>query len=632
MDLKAADSQCSHSPQHDVIILNSQSVKVSATGEAASTTEWGLEQLDPLLSQLLEDGIRAFDIADAGKAQGPTNPSSSHVSHSDAGSLPQEPWMYSCSQSDVTVGSYSTCASDIGHAARLDIDLPMQHEPRLNPSPRPSYMEIAPGFAGGPPPQHLPGMFPSGCETRRGSCSGSTHQNPHNPPISAIPVGRPSAANSSDADVPRRPELGHDMLGACPCVAPQAPCVQSVGCQPYGGIGLSPVAYPALGIDMLPPWHSNFVTERLRFILLPKREFHWTLGPHALCFEKLCYSTAEVLFASLVQMLGDEVEARGTEASLYWAPVMTEPTESEHFISESKMITRRAVQDLPTVLLHPKDPFWVRMILNDFREEQHVRAFSDYCQTYDINETFDTLNNIFSSMMDIAELLARRNQDILAFQVNMQFDGLRELLVAKVNDRTASASITNACQAAVQHLIKSYDLFTHSFMYAIVIILHPRLKTTYLRAHGWDEHKAQSLVDYCWQIWDSSYRKLDRKGARIASLAENTERDWKTDAFEAYISSDIDPCCLDPLQYWDRRKNCGLDVGLCQMALDYLSIPATTNATEDGLSVLSRELGAGSIEIDDEDLVAKTLLWNAIVLMQTLKNTAEFIRYLVMGI
>ncbi|KZT33057.1 hypothetical protein SISSUDRAFT_1066459 [Sistotremastrum suecicum HHB10207 ss-3] len=307
---------------------------------------------------------------------------------------------------------------------------------------------------------------------------------------------------------------------------------------------------------------------------------------------------------------------------------------------------------MPTPLLHPKDPLWVDMILNDLKNENHVRAFSDYCQSYNMDGLFGRLNDLLTRFCDLAALLNPQKhpnvlaikasneyilalpgalgrypwqvylrislnglyslEALLAIHVIPQLDALHDSLHHVASGSTESHSCRRAAKVALQHLGKVYEPSTHSFLYAIMNVLHPRLKTAYLRERGWDETSISALVKYCRKVWDLSYKRFDERSAKIALLPENLARDWKTDAFESYIKAPIEHSCLDPLRHWEDMKATGLDVGLCQMAIDYLSIPASVQSADDGLQFFYTHSQEAASGLDDPELVYSALLrlWN----------------------
>lgn len=56
-------------------------------------------------------------------------------------------------------------------------------------------------------------------------------------------------------------------------------------------------------------------------------------------------------------------------------------------------------------------------------------------------------------------------------------------------------------------------------------------------------------------------------------MLQGESNESSMDPFEIYISSPPVPTISDPLAYWDSQQKAGVDSGLAQMALDYLSIP-----------------------------------------------------------
>ncbi|KZS90593.1 hypothetical protein SISNIDRAFT_488167 [Sistotremastrum niveocremeum HHB9708] len=360
--------------------------------------------------------------------------------------------------------------------------------------------------------------------------------------------------------------------------------------------------------DALPPWHNNYVTERLRHILLPDRRFPWTVGPHSLCFEKLCDSTARVLFSNLIQELSVALK---TEYKSIYPSTETDRAicDDETFLEEAKLIIRKALRDMSMPLLSPGDPFWVKLVLHDLKKAYHVRSFSDYCEVFDAHDVFDELEIVLLRFTDLAAAFANTDsQYILAYQVHCQVDALKEALQQLCTDLRTWSPIRNACQVALGHLVASYNPLNPSFIFGIMTILDPRLKTVYLQQHGWDDEKTDSLVEYCRKIWDLNYRSMNQRSAKIALSPENLARNSYMDAFQIYITSPPDPKCWDPLVYWERVQASGLNYGLSQMAIDYLSIPATVRPTAKGFGLLYRNIRQNRECRNADTIIYKTLL------------------------
>jgi len=152
-------------------------------------------------------------------------------------------------------------------------------------------------------------------------------------------------------------------------------------------------------------------------------------------------------------------------------------------------------------------------------------------------------------------------------------------------------AILAAMKLARKKINRYYSLTDISSAYRIAMVLHPGLKLEYFRQHGWEEDwidNAESLVR---EEYKTHY---EGKAGPTVTVPDTTDSVDDDDNFFANISvtnyvgswtSEIEEFLRkpvenvkEPLKWWVANRH--IYPNLHRMALDYLSIPATSTAVE----------------------------------------------------
>ncbi|CAA7270540.1 unnamed protein product [Cyclocybe aegerita] len=203
-------------------------------------------------------------------------------------------------------------------------------------------------------------------------------------------------------------------------------------------------------------------------------------------------------------------------------------------------------------------------------------------------------------------------------------DHIDETLATATWNKNLSPSIHAALAIGKRTLNRYYNKTNHSEVYHIAMVLHPCHKLVYFKNAGWQDEWIEAARSIVWDEYDRTYVFMDTgiestSGAPIAqttlqslnifdnlpSLAAPTPCELR-DELERYLSTDPE-FVTDPLSWWYKRRTAYPH--LHRMALDYLSIPATSVDVERSTCALIC-LGYWSLlsYVNDADVKAATIL------------------------
>ncbi|KAF4610855.1 hypothetical protein D9613_006637 [Agrocybe pediades] len=213
-------------------------------------------------------------------------------------------------------------------------------------------------------------------------------------------------------------------------------------------------------------------------------------------------------------------------------------------------------------------------------------------------EEWSLLRNL-SPLLEVFSLATKRisqSRIPLLHEVIPIFDKITEALDDFIDDVERPACVRHAALRELLMLNKYYALTDDSVVYRIAMILHPRHKMMYFTKAKWE----QSWIDTAGRIireeWTENYKPKDKPVntaqdgslTRTSSFARkyfdslNDDIASTADALEEWLASPVVNTALDPVDYWtqmDRARN-----PLARMALDYLSIPASSTDVERSFS------------------------------------------------
>ncbi|OJT13075.1 Zinc finger BED domain-containing protein 4 [Trametes pubescens] len=182
------------------------------------------------------------------------------------------------------------------------------------------------------------------------------------------------------------------------------------------------------------------------------------------------------------------------------------------------------------------------------------------------------------------------------------------------NDASLSPIVRAAAQRGREILDKYYKRTDETIVYRIAMILHPRYKLQYFRDADWEEDWITEALKLVRDEWTTNYKPQQAAAdAQVASQAKGKGRAGpgtgrrsaqqsqqsttdlfasisgaaakaaKQDLLEAYLEEPPQPTVQDPLHYWNVILQTTRSP-LAQMALDFLSIPATSTDAERAFS------------------------------------------------
>nr|VWO98345.1 PPM-type phosphatase domain-containing protein [Ganoderma boninense] len=195
----------------------------------------------------------------------------------------------------------------------------------------------------------------------------------------------------------------------------------------------------------------------------------------------------------------------------------------------------------------------------------------------------------------------------LVHEVIPYMDALTEHLDKFSEDESLTPAVRMAAKRGRILLDKYYGLTDETIIHRIAMILHPRYKTSYFCTQEWPEEWISEAVDIIRGEWTSRYKpatppadkgkdRAPRPSAHVPgpgrrsaaasmtrALFESIARGPSAenqDTLEAYLEAPPLVTVEDPIKYWELRAQTESNPALARMALDFLSIPATSTDIE----------------------------------------------------
>ncbi|PIL32862.1 hypothetical protein GSI_04980 [Ganoderma sinense ZZ0214-1] len=219
----------------------------------------------------------------------------------------------------------------------------------------------------------------------------------------------------------------------------------------------------------------------------------------------------------------------------------------------------------------------------------------------------------------------------LVHEVIPYMDALTEHLDKFSDDESLTPAVRMAAKRGRVVLNKYYGLTDETIIYRIAMVLHPRYKTNYFRTQDWPEDWISEAVDLIRGEWTARYkpaastdkgkarapgpaRVSGRRTAAAASsraLFESIARGPSAenqDALEAYLEAPPLTTVEDPIKYWELRAQTESNPALARMALDFLSVPATSTDIERAFSRGRLTVSRLRYALGDKSVRASTLL------------------------
>ncbi|EJF55349.1 hypothetical protein DICSQDRAFT_74416, partial [Dichomitus squalens LYAD-421 SS1] len=204
-----------------------------------------------------------------------------------------------------------------------------------------------------------------------------------------------------------------------------------------------------------------------------------------------------------------------------------------------------------------------------------------------------------------------------------------DVLTAHLDDFQDNLSLTSAILAAAKRgrlmLSKYYSLTDETPIFRIAMIMHPAYKLSYFRKADWPEASIQEACRLITHEWTTRYKPApaaNLTGPAVGpSTGEGTTRSWSCtvqitrsvladrDALEAYLEAPPLATVKDPLAYQNTAIKSGSeDPALAHMALNFLSIPATSVDAERAFSRGRLMVNRLRTSLSDKSVRAGTVL------------------------
>lgn len=246
------------------------------------------------------------------------------------------------------------------------------------------------------------------------------------------------------------------------------------------------------------------------------------------------------------------------------------------------------------------------------------------------------LKNIFHHFIDLTDFLSLKGRPLMhqTFSViNKLHSGLNDLCC---ND-ALHITVRHAAKLATTVLDKYYELTDKTLVPCVAMIMHPSKKDKFMDWAKWLQDWRDNTFDLGRGIWNKDYKgspvevehvpsaqppapapapALPRRTSGCRRLFdESSEEDTPTagteDAYKRYIREPALPCLLnnDVIGYWERVHLLGGDQArLVQMALDYLSCPATSVDCERAFSAAGGTITALRNRLSEQSAAASLLI------------------------
>ncbi|OJT13582.1 hypothetical protein TRAPUB_9870 [Trametes pubescens] len=228
----------------------------------------------------------------------------------------------------------------------------------------------------------------------------------------------------------------------------------------------------------------------------------------------------------------------------------------------------------------------------------------------------------------------------LVHEVIPFMDLLTEHVDEFIADETLHPAVRGAAKRGRAILDKYYTLTDTTTVYRIAMMLHPRYKTQYFKDQSWPDEWITEAREIIEEEWTSNYKPKEDApaaaeipiapvpasrsgpGRRSAAASANTRKRFaaigsaakggRADALKIYLEEPPSDTVSDPLKYWDLvLKSTPESSGqhaLAQMAIDFLSAPATSTDAERAFSRGRLTVSRLRHSLADESVRANTVL------------------------
>ncbi|KAG9074060.1 hypothetical protein FS749_014426, partial [Ceratobasidium sp. UAMH 11750] len=252
------------------------------------------------------------------------------------------------------------------------------------------------------------------------------------------------------------------------------------------------------------------------------------------------------------------------------------------------------------------------------------------------------LNDLLKLLKVLTEILSRSGVPMLV-DVIVHFDALDSLYTTMAADTTLPLYIRQAAERPCLVLNKYYQLTDLSWLYCIAIrpFVHPSMCAYYLKEADWLEEWIEGALKLAEEIWSHFYKPASSSSAQAAATGPSQFSD---SSYMSHMYSSVGgpttsqsvspvrkfangtplvdhaedgkPWLRNPLVWWHNQCVAGNEWnGLTQMALNVLSMPAST-ATTWALSIqAATSLGSYS--------KASLVKWGCVTLPQKAKPKAK---------
>ncbi|KDQ15769.1 hypothetical protein BOTBODRAFT_108076 [Botryobasidium botryosum FD-172 SS1] len=205
---------------------------------------------------------------------------------------------------------------------------------------------------------------------------------------------------------------------------------------------------------------------------------------------------------------------------------------------------------------------------------------------------------------------------------------------------TNHLAVCHAAQRGISALNKYYSLTDESHISRFGLFLHPMYKTEYMRAQEWPAswiatyvplsrsqsrlpnsyfaHRSLDLIRGVWKKYTPKAQAPALTQAADPTSLRSRLNQYKTQMRTATTAATIDQLesypaqeplsCKDPLQWWQEKHAVWLE--LAQMAMDYLSIPATSVDVERAFSYGRRTISLYRHSLSSDTIRASIVFGN----------------------
>ncbi|OJT11245.1 hypothetical protein TRAPUB_12245 [Trametes pubescens] len=325
--------------------------------------------------------------------------------------------------------------------------------------------------------------------------------------------------------------------------------------------------------------------------------------------------------AEILELAADELDILMLSRKVWNSPLIRE-----------ELSTRAAAQGLGSeVLIRAVRTRWNTVTEVLKRAKQMKEVLGDLCDMHQFNKKtgprlrrFILLDSEWDTLDELLRLLdpfLYATKQISASERALVQDVIPyiDILTNHVDDFTKDVSVSPIVRAAARRgrriLDKYYKCTDETIIYRIAMILHPKHKLQYFRDQEWTEEWINNAVEVIRKEWRTHYKpkpaaadvdhqtpsgkdkgkgKVPGPGRRSAQQSQDatiamfatvngSDKAAKADALESYLESPQQTTVTDPLEHWNLMLQTP-EAPLARMALDYLSVPATSTDAERAFS------------------------------------------------